>query len=156
VVDVYDRGALDDGVGNVHTGDVIVADAIVGNKYFARAEGKPGDASAGSEGNRKVKAGPAANPGDQRGTIGGTRHDGAGDPTPAISILHPAAVMEWSEAPGHIVHPRPTPGKYPNPVAEAIGSPIGLHGARIPDGAVFRGAIPIAIAIEVFVAGDFR
>src|SRR5258708_37802657 len=88
----------------------------------------------------------------------GTPHGGggsarrAGYPPPTAANIHPAAIVEWSKAPGRVIHPRPTPRRNPCPVAVAIRRPSNYGNVREPDRAVFRNLAPATVIGEVFIA----
>ena len=94
----------------------------------------------------------AAYEANQRGCIHRARCQAAGHPGPARADLRPAAIVRRRKAPRCVVHPGPAPGRYPAPLADAVGCPIDRHRARQPDRAVGRVLHPVAIGVELLVA----
>jgi len=154
VVDVRYLRAIDDGgVIDVDTLNVTRRDAIGRAVDIARAERKPGHASAANA-NADAKT-RAAHPRYERGCVhranvsnsydGRARRDGY--PAPNTADDNPAAVVERSKAPRRIVNPGPAPRRDPDPVAIAIRLPANNGRVRKPDRAVFRHRTPTAIVV---------
>src|SRR5579862_6274334 len=61
--------------------------------------------------------------------------------------------MEGSESPRLVFNPRPAPGANVDPVTEAIRSPSHNDRARTPAGAVAGDITPVAVFVEILVAG---
>src|SRR5215831_7357078 len=79
---------------------------------------------------------------------------GTGDPGPTSPDEHPTPVMKGRITPGSVVHPSPSPGGDPSPVAVMIGSPTGSDYGGTPNPAVIGIFTPSAISIEIRIAGD--
>lgn len=58
--------------------------------------------------------------------------------------------MEWSEAPGSVINPRPSPWTFVNPLTVGVGRPVRIYLAWNPNPAVFRRVPPSAVRIEIF------
>ena len=143
----------------VHVGDVARAVLIGRVKSLAGRQRKPAQAGLRGllvDGHIPVDAAcAAANKGDQRWRIHRPRGQLPGHPAPARADLRPAAIVKGRKAPGRVVHPGPAPGRYPAPVAGAVGRPVHRHGARQPDRAIGRVLLPVAVAVELLVAHHF-
>ena len=120
-----------------------------------RSQRIPAHIGRAADTDRYIPAG-FADPGDQRRRIDRAYDALARPPAPAAADHDPTAVMERREAPGRIVDPGPAPGRNPAPAAVAVRHPAHLHHARIPDRAIGRVGRPIAVGVEVFVAGHVR
>ncbi len=77
-------------------------------------------------------------------------------PTPSAADNDPPAIVEGSKTPWLVVNPRPAPGRDPNPVAVAIGSPAGDTRTREPDRAIPLHGAPATVIIQVFVTNGLR
>lgn len=84
--------------------------------------------------------------GDKRRRIDGLRNKIARHPAPALVDAGPASVVKRRKAPGLRINPVPSPRLDPDPVAVAVGSPIGGHRFRVPDRAVIWNGVPAAMA----------
>ena len=73
-------------------------------------------------------------------------------PSPSAADARPASVVGGREAPGRGIDPGPAPGRDLDPLAVAVGRPVGVDVARIPDAAVARVVLPVAIGVELLVA----
>ena len=97
----------------------------------------------------------AAHEGHQGGGVDRLGHAhalGVGHPDPGMVGLGPAAVVGRGEPPGGGVHPGPAVGFAPGPAAVPVGRPVGGDPGR-PDGAVGLVHPPVAVAVQVLVAG---
>ena len=152
-VDVVDHDVV------VHVADVTRAVLIGRAKSLAGRQREPAQAGPRgllADGHIPVHAAcVAANKGDQRGRIHRPRGQLPGHPAPARADLCPAAVVKGRKAPGRVIDPGPAPGRYPAPVAGAVGRPVDRHGARQPYGAIGRVLIPVAVVVELLVADHF-
>ena len=152
-VDVVDHDVV------VHVADVTRAVLIGGAKSLAGRQREPAQAGPRgllADGHIPVHAaGVAADEGNQRWRVHRPRGQLPGHPAPARADLRPAAVMEGCKAPGRVIYPGPAPGRYPAPVAGAVGRPVDRHGARHPHGAVGRVLAPVAVVVELLVADHF-
>lgn len=63
--------------------------------------------------------------------------------------------MGRRKAPRLGIDPGPAPGRHIDPLAVAIGRPVGVHIARVPDVAVFGNVLPVAVVVELLVADHF-
>ncbi len=75
----------------------------------------------------------------------------SGDPTPAARHEGPAAIMEGRKAPGRIIHPGPSPGRDPGPVAVTVRRPAGRY-TREPYVAIRRHRLPVSGIIQGLIA----
>ena len=143
------------GVRAVEPARVVGAAAIDGHIDFARCQREPAGGWRAAERYGDGNIG-GRMPGHHCRCIDRTRDALAGDPAPTTAILYPATVVEGGEAPRFMPDPVPAPGRDPDPVAGPVRCPVGGHGTRRPDGAVFRRVRPIAIGVEIVGAGHFR
>jgi hypothetical protein len=121
VRDVRNVGHVPD-VGDVDLANVGFTAVIPGKEWLARSEWKPRGqfAAADSDANRKVRT---THEGNQGGRVNGCDNHWPGQPSPSNSNVHPATIVEWTEAPRFIFYPGPAPRTDPCPMAEAIGNP---------------------------------
>src|SRR6266849_3329446 len=160
VIDIRDLCAVHDrGVRNVHALHVAFAHVIRRRINVARTEWEPrhtGGCATDCNAHSETRA---ANPSDQRWSVNRT-HIFSGHirgpwrrrhPTPSATRNHPTAVVERSETPGRVIYPRPSPRRHPNPVSIAVRRPICRNAPRIPDGAILRIGIPLAVFVEIFI-----
>ena len=151
---------IDDGVDVFDVGDVDVADiggvaGIARPVHLARRQRKPADRRPRSRRLGDPGRG-QSDKGDECGRIDRLRDVAARDPAPAVVDIGPASIMKRSEAPRLLVDPGPAPRRNPYPAAVAIGRPIRRRLARIPHLAILRAALPVAVGIEVGIAGHLR
>ncbi len=134
-------------MGDVDIDHVSVAVRVVRMEHLARAQRHPADM-------RATRL--AADEGDQRRGVDRPVAALAGHPAPAAVEQGPAAVMEGGEAPGRVVDPGPAPRLHEGPMALAIGRPADLDLGRKPDRPVIGHRLPLAIGVEVLIAGHVR
>ena len=151
VVIVVDDRVVDDRVAAVDILEIAAARPIGRSIDLARPKREPRDATDVAAGDRKPEVDAAHEHNQCRGVVGPGAH-GTGYPTPRSTQIRPAAVMRHGEAPGRVIHPRPTPGVDPCPMSVAVRRPAGGHASRDPDVAVGRVHVPGAVRIEVLIA----
>jgi len=144
-------------IGHADIGDIDVADinriaGIVRPIHLARRKREPADRRPGFERCRRANAG-ILDKGDKRRRIDGLRNKIARHPAPALVDAGPASVVKRRKAPGLRINPVPSPRLDPDPVAVAVGSPIGGHRFRVPDRAVIWNGVPAAIGVKLLEAG---
>src|SRR5207253_465540 len=120
--------------------------------HLARCKRKPADRRPGFDGHRRPNAG-ILDKGDERRRIDGLRNEIARDPPPALVDASPTSIVKWRETPRLRIDPVPSPRLDPDPMAVAVGSPIGGYRVRIPDGAIIRDGVPAAISVQLVEAG---
>ncbi len=121
-----------------------------------RGERNPADillAAAEAEG--EIDATNIAEEGDQRRRIDRAGLHTARPPRPAMVDLYPAPVVEGREAPRGVIDPGPAPGCHIGPVPVAIRRPVRCN-LRIPDLAIARILAPLAVAVQILIAGHLR
>src|SRR5574337_692310 len=138
-------------VGDVDVGEVTLRRVEPRHVHVARTEREPAHRTAAAEANRYRQPG-SADEGHQWRRIHRAHVDRPRHPAPAVPGVYPAAVMEGREAPGLVIHPGPAPRIDPRPVAVAIRRPAGRHRGRVPDVAVLRHGVPLAVLVEVVAA----
>ena len=152
LIDISDIGVVHDRrVGHVDVAHVGGAHVIARHVDLARRQREPADVGADTYGNTP---GGSTHPGHQRGCIHRTQAPRARHPAPGAVPLHPAAVVKRCVAPGRIIDPRPTPGRDPHPVTEAVGRPAGHDHGRRPDVTVVRRLLPAPVGVQILRAGD--
>ena len=142
------------GIRDVHLLHVAFAGAIRRNVHFAWTEREPGHASpSATERNRRAEA-RSADEHNQGRRIHGPNHYRSRNPTPASPDLSPASVVKWSEAPGLVFHPGPSPGCNPDPVPVSVGRPPGNDVRGKPYVSVIWNVPPLAVLIEIVISDD--
>src|SRR5580658_10699171 len=134
---------------DVHIVHIGAAHAISRQIDLAWCEREPPHANAGGEAETRA----AAHERDQRRSPDGTHHHWPRHPKPSIVYERPASIVEWRESPGLIPDPGPAPGPEVDPVTEAIRSPTRHDGARPPTHTVAGNVTPVAVVVQIFVAG---
>src|SRR6185437_13789098 len=135
VVVVIDNRCVYSGVCNIDIGHVSATHAIGRDEHFTRSKREP----AHIESDAKVRS---AYPRHQRRRIHRSHINNvrwrwrSRNPAPGSVYEHPAAIVEWREAPGSIVDPGITPGSNVSPVAVVIRGPAYDGGVRKPDHAI--------------------
>ena len=125
--------------------DVALAGVVARPPGLARREREPAHAVAAADIG-------AAHEADQRRRIDGPRARPPRHPAPARADACPAAVVGRRKTPWRGIDPGPAPGRDVDPLAVAVGGPLGIHVARIPDVAVFGNVLPVAVVVELLVA----
>ena len=151
VVDVGDLDHTDAGIGHVHVLHITRAALIPRDVNFSRPEREPSyrfrsNADADTESC-------AADEGYEGRRIDRGNCNGSRNPAPAASYESPTAVVEGSKAPRLIFNPGPSPRGDIGPVPIAIRGPVAGDVTRLPDVSVFWIRAPLAVVIEIFVAG---
>lgn len=82
-----------------------------------------------------------------------THCDRSRHPSPAVVDRGPAPIVERGISPRLIRHPGPSPGPCINPMPVAIRNPARRHVPGVPDGAVVGLGSPIAVGIQIVIAG---
>src|SRR2546430_9388196 len=119
--------------------------------WLVRRERKPRHPRPAGGADREAPV-PPAHEHHQRGRVHRPLDDATRHPRPPVAPVHPAAVVEWREAPRCIVEPGPAPGLDPGPVSVAIRRPSRDHWVRHPHGPVVGGVTPVAVVVQVLVA----
>src|SRR6266567_3459857 len=82
-------------------------------------------------------------------------HNRSRNPEPSSTYKCPTSVVKRSKSPRFLFHPGPAPGPNIDPVTEAVRSPSHGDGARAPARTVSGYITPVAVLVEVFIAGYF-
>src|SRR4029077_11042594 len=149
VIEVANIGVVEhvrvtyESIAGIDVSDVSATAVVPRVKRFAKAQGKPADSD--------VK--PAAKKPDEGGSVNRTAIIRPRAPAPPAPEIIPAAIVVGRETPGRIVNPGPAPRANPVPIAVAVRSPVNRNFARIPNVAVFWFIAPVAVIIQVAVAG---
>ena len=151
VVDVRHLRDIHRRVGDVHVVHVPAAHAIPRHVDFSRSQREPSHADAG----REVESRAAADETPPGRRPHRTHHDRSRNPEPSAVHERPASVVERSESPRLVFHPRPAPGTDIDPVTEAIRSPSRNNRARTPARTISGDIVPVAVFVQVFVPGHF-
>src|ERR1017187_3392770 len=151
VVNVRDLRDIHRCVGDVHVVHIGATDAVSGKVDFTGSEREPSHANADGE----AEARTAAHECDQCRSPDGPDYDRSWHPEPSAVHRRPAAIVERSESPRLIFDPGPAPRSDKDPVTEAIRSPSYDDGARAPAGTVTGHIAPVAVFVEIFIAGHF-
>ncbi len=158
VVIVIDGGAIDYRVGGVHPRKVTLTRLVRRIIRLTRAQGKPSNCRCRANREAQVETGapsPSTNPRHQRGRVDRSHAIGSRYPAPPAVKGSPASIVVGRESPRSIVHPSPTPRGNPGPMPVMIGRPACRDCSRHPDLAIAGLIPPVAVLIEVVVAGDF-
>ena len=153
---VVDDRVVDDGIvdhpdiGHVDVVEIIARDLVWRQVHVVRSEWKPADRFAVADAERDAQARPAKKR-DQRRRIHRALLLLTGNPAPAILHVHPATVVVGREAPLGVVDPGPAIRIDPFPATIAIRRPIRRDVGRIPDFAVIRARLPVAVRVQIVV-----
>jgi hypothetical protein len=137
---VYDVGVPNKGVTDVDPLDKPAAATETGKEGFPKSQREPADSAAKTQSESKA---PAAKETNERRAVNWGREDRPRAPAPSATEIIPPAVVEGSKA----------PGAHPIPITHAVGRPAHFNVTGIPHVSVFRLVAPIAVVIEVGVAG---
>src|SRR6266436_4163879 len=147
---VDDVGVPNKGVTDVDPLDKPTAATETGKEGFPKSQREPADSAAKTESESKA---PAAKETNERRAVNWGPKERPWAPAPPAAEIIPAAVVERSKAPGLSVNPAPAPWAYPIPITHAVGRPAHVNVTGIPHVSVFRLVAPIAVVVEVGVAG---
>lgn len=121
VINVCNMGIVDRCVRHVNVCHVGSTHTVGRNIDLTRSKRKPRHARAAANADAEVGS---THPCDERQRIDwACDDDRSRAPAPRSANIGPAALMEWSEAPGRLIHPRPAPRPNPDPMAITIRSP---------------------------------
>jgi len=151
VVDVVDHrfpvdGARDPDVGEIDVGVVIARRAVPRVVDLVRTQREPAHRTAPAD----------ADEGHQRRRVHRPHAWRAGNPSPALMPIDPAAIVIGRETPGHGIYPGPAPRADPHPMAKPIRRPVGRHGGGVPHGAVVGIFFPVAVLVQILRADHIR
>ncbi len=146
--------------------DVVHADVVPRMVVIVGPERKPPDdrgIPGVTDGEAEVAGAARVGEGDERGAPDRPDrgmhnvNDIGRDPAPVIAgSVDPASVVVGDPAPGLIGDPCPTERLAPDPAPVAVGCPVDHRHTRGPDAPVLFDFDPIAVLLEVAVAGDAR
>jgi hypothetical protein len=94
-----------------------------------------------------TEAEPTAEKTHECGTVDRRTIDRTRAPAPPAAKIRPATIVERSESPRLVAHPRPAPRTYIAPITVAVRSPIIGHVGRIPNWTVIRLLAPGSVVI---------
>ncbi len=123
---IVDRGVVEHRVGVVHAGKVTLARLVRRKIRLARPQRKPAYRRGSADAETQAETQPAASsadPAHQSRSIQRSHAIRSRYPAPAPAKGSPTAVVIGSKAPRGVVHPGPTPGRDPGPMAVMIRRP---------------------------------
>src|SRR5262252_1017178 len=149
VVDVGHLRDVHGCIGDVDVIHVCPAHVVSRNIDFSRSQREPSNSNT----RRKAEARSTTHKSDKSRRPDRTHYNRSWNPEPSATHERPASVVEWRESPRLIFHPRPAPRPNIGPMPIAIRSPTYHHGARTPARAVSCYIAPVAVLVQILVAG---
>lgn len=151
VVNVRDIDIRDSRIRYIDAIKISATYPVPRDERFPKTQRTPSEASAETKSRSKSES--AAKPGNQRRSVVRTDINRARRPSPEAAGIDPPAIVKWSESPGLIVNPGPTPRVFPNPVAGGVWRPTNVNPRR-PHRSIVWGVAPCSIFIEIIGTND--